>query len=387
MKKIIKSIDKPLFFISMLLFVIGLIMIFSASNVTAYMKYSASPYRYFFKQSVFLAGSFLIALFAIRIDSKYYRGWFRFFLLLVTGSLIFLLLIYGTAKNDAVSWIDLGFFSIQPSEFAKVLVIGYLATYYEKHKNDLSKFTTCFVPLVLPVVIAILIFRQPDLGTTILFTCIVAFIFFIVPIAKPIKQKVIFLIVGIMICFALVFVTGGQDLLEERQTSRFDFRNPCSEEKFYGSGNQVCNGYIAINNGGLFGVGLGNSTQKYLYLPEAHTDFIFAIILEELGLVGGLFIFVLYFLLIGRIIKIGRDSYTMRGAVICYAVAFYIAIHILVNLGGVFGMMPMTGVPLPFLSYGGSFSMCLIMALTMVQRINIENKLEEASVKKLAKKN
>lgn len=381
MRKVLKSIDKPLFFISILLFAFGLVMIFSASNVTAYMKYSASPYNYFLKQFIFLVGSFILATFVIRVESKYYRGWFRFFMLVVIGALVYLLL-YGTIKNQAISWIDFGFFSIQPSEFAKVLVIGYLATYYEKRKDKLDKFTTCFLPLIIPVIIALLIFRQPDLGTTILFTLIVAFIFFIVPISKKIKNKVIFLVLGVIICITLVFIGNGESLLEDRQSSRFDFFNPCSKEKFYGSGNQVCNGYIAINNGGLFGLGLGNSTQKYLYLPEAHTDFIFPIIIEEVGLIGAALIFVLYFLLIGRIIKIGRDSYTFRGAVICYGVAFYISLQILVNLGGVLGLMPMTGVPLPFLSYGGSFALCLVMALTLVQRINVETKLEEEKFKK-----
>ena len=114
-----------------------------------------------------------------------------------------------------------------------------------------------------------------------------------------------------------------------------------------------------------------------MYLPEAHTDFIFAIILEEIGVVGGAFIFILYFLLIGRIVKIGRESYTDRGALICYGVAFYIFIHILINLGGILGLMPMTGVPLPFMSYGGSYAMCLVIALTFVLRVGVETRMQE----------
>ena len=125
----------------------------------------------------------------------------------------------------------------------------------------------------------------------------------------------------------------------------------------------------------MSGVGLGDSTQKYLYLPEAHTDFIFAIIMEEIGFAGALFIFVLYFLLIGRIIKIAKQSYNTRGFLICMGVAIYIMLHIVVNLGGIFGLMPMTGVPLPFMSYGGSFAMCLVLSLCFVQRVNVENKL------------
>lgn len=386
MKKIIRNMDKPLFFITILLFLFGLMMIFSASNVTAYMKYSASPYRYFMKQAIFLLVSFLCSIFVIQFHSRVYRHLARFFLLVIVGSLG-VLLVYGSMKNKAISWVDLGFFSIQPSEFAKIITIVYLATYYEKHKEHLDNLVVALSPLVLPGVIAGLIFVQPDLGTTIIYMGIVAFIFFIAPISKEIRNKILFIGMSLLLIVVLVFATNGSDLLQSRQLERFDFRNPCSEEKFYGTGNQVCNGYIAINNGGIFGVGLGNSTQKYLYLPEAHTDFIFAIILEEIGVLGGIGIFLFYFLLLGRILKIGKESYTDRGAMICYAVAFYILEHILVNLGGILGLMPMTGVPLPFMSYGGSFAMCLVIALTFVQRIHIETRQQTEKNKTLKKNN
>ena len=129
-----------------------------------------------------------------------------------------------------------------------------------------------------------------------------------------------------------------------------------------------------MNGGGLFGKGLGNSTQKYLYLPEPYTDFIFAIFVEELGLVGAVGLLILYLLLIVRIVVIGKksnkDSYTLM----CYTIAFYIFIHIAVNLGGVLGIIPMTGVTLPFLSYGGSICISIIAALTIVQKVAIETK-------------
>ena len=121
------------------------------------------------------------------------------------------------------------------------------------------------------------------------------------------------------------------------------------------------------------GEGLGNSTQKYLYLPEPYTDFIYAIIVEELGLVVGVGLILAYIFILYRILKIGRESYTDKGAMICFGIAVYIFIHIAVNLLGLFGLIPMTGVPLPFMSYGGSFTVCLIIALALVQRISIEN--------------
>ena len=373
MKKIFKNIDKPLLIISILLFIIGLVMIFSSSNITAFMKYSASPYYYFFKQALVLIFSFIISLGIIFFHSKSYKIFSNLGVYLI-GVLLFLLLIYGTVKNTAVSWIDLGFFSIQPSEFSKIIIIIWIASYYESNKKKLDSYLIVLYPIFIAGVIAGLIFVQPDLGTTIIFTIIVASLFFMAPISKEIRNKTLMLLLSCLLVFVIVFTSGGNSLLNDRQKQRFDFTEPCSQEKFYSYGNQVCNSFIAINNGGLDGVGLGDSTQKYLYLPEAHTDFIFAIIMEEIGLIGAFIIFLLYFLLIGRIIKIAKQSYNTRGFLICMGIAIYIMLHIIVNLGGIFGLMPMTGVPLPFMSYGGSFAMCLIFALCFVQRIQIENK-------------
>lgn len=384
MKKIFKNMDKPLLIISLILFALGLIMIFSSSNITAFMKYAASPYRYFFKQCLFLVFSLVASCFIIKFHSKSYYFLSNIMVYAIT-ILLGLLLVYGSVKNMAVSWYNFGFFSIQPSEFAKIIIIVWLASYYDKHKEHLDQYVKVLYPILIAIVIAGLIFAQPDLGTTIIFSLIVALIFFMAPVAKEIRNKILLIIVGGVVIIALVLLGGGGSLLTSRQLSRFDFTEPCSSEKFYGSGNQVCNGYIAINHGGLFGVGLGQSTQKYLYLPEAHTDFIFAITIEELGYVGAIAIFALYFLLIGRIIKIGRESYNTRGFLICMGIASYIVIHIFVNLGGIFGIMPMTGVPLPFMSYGGSFLMCTVFALTLVQRINIENNLYKEKSKKTKK--
>lgn len=374
MKKALRNIDKPLFFISTLLFIIGLIMIFSASNITAFMKYSASPYYYFFKQALILIFSYILALMIIPFHSKSYH-FFSTIGVYAIGALLALLLIYGSVKNKAISWIDLGFFSIQPSEFAKIVIILWLASYYEANKDKLDSYIVVLYPIFVAGIIAGLIFVQPDLGTTIIFAVIVASLFFMTPISREIRNKVLLLLLSCIMVFVVVFTSNGNNILNERQRQRFDFTTPCSQEKFYSYGNQVCNSYIAINNGGLSGVGLGNSTQKYLYLPEAHTDFIFSIIMEEIGLVGAIAIIILYFLLIGRIIKIAKQSYNTRGFLICMGVAIYIMLHIVVNLGGIFGLMPMTGVPLPFMSYGGSFAMCLVLSLCFVQRINVENRL------------
>ncbi len=370
MKKVIKYIDKPLFFVTVALFIFGLIMVFSASNVTAYMTHAVSPYNYFFKQGIFLIVGFLLFLFMIKFNTKSY-GMFSWGLLIISIASLVALLIYGTAQNQAISWFDLGFVSIQPSEFIKVITIVFLAEYYEKNIKKLNKWGSSLFPIGVCAIVAGLIFIQPDLGTTIIYCAVVGIIFLAVPINKEIKYKTGFAVIGLIVFGAIVLFGSGKGVLLERQMQRFNFSNPC--ERILDTGNQVCNCYIAINNGGLTGVGLGNSTQKYLYLPEPYTDFIFAIIVEELGVITGVILILLYIFILYRILMIGRRSPTNKGAVLCYGVAAYIFFHIAINLLGIMGLMPMTGVPLPFMSYGGSFTICLIASLTIVQRVSVEN--------------
>ena len=372
MIKKLKYLDKPLLIVTILLFTIGLVMVFSASNVTAYMSQAVSPYNYYFRQSVFLVAGIIMFIFMIPFNTYVYGKVSRPFLLANIAALV-ALLIYGSAKNQAISWFDLGFISIQPSEFVKVITIIFLADYYETYKNKLNGWIVTLYPIGICVAIAGLIFVQPDLGTTIIYSAIVAIIFFSVPIAKEIKYKISFLAIALVFLGGFAVMNMGKSILEDRQKERFDISSPC--EKILSNGNQVCNCYIAINNGGLMGVGLGNSTQKYLYLPEPYTDFIFAIIVEELGVVTGVIILLLYLIVLFRILLIGRQSPTNRGAILCYGIAAYIFLHITINLLGIMGLMPMTGVPLPFMSYGGSFTICLIAALTIVQRVNIDTKL------------
>lgn len=372
MKKVIKYLDKPLLILSILLFILGAIMVFSSSNVTAYMSHEVSPYYYFIKQGIFLLIGFVLAIIMLFFNTKSYGVISKILMIVFTASLVALLL-YSEAKNKAISWFDFGLFSIQPSEFIKIISIVWLSYYYEKNKQKLNVYTKSLFPIGICAIVAILIFAQPDLGTMIIFVLIVGTIFLSVPIAKNIKIKTISIAIGSCIFAVLVVLATGKNLLQERQVQRFNFTKPC--DKLLTTGNQVCNCYIAINNGGLTGVGLGNSTQKYLYLPEAYTDFIFAIIVEELGIITGVLIIIAYIIILYRILLIGRNSPTNRGATMCYGVAVYIFLHIAINLLGILGLMPMTGVPLPFMSYGGSFTICLIAALTIVQRVNIENKI------------
>ena len=372
MRKVFKYIDKSLLLVTVLLFIFGLVMVFSSSNVTAYMSHEVSPYNYFIKQSIFLFVGVILSLFMISKKTRTY-GVLSWLLLFIGIFSLVLLLIIGKAKNRAVSWFDLGFVSVQPSEFIKVIIIVFLSYYFEIKKNKLNNYTTALFPLLICGIIAALIFLQPDLGTTIIFCFIVGVMFWSSPVSKEIKYKTIFSIFSLILFMGLILISTGKTLILERQLERFNFTRPC--DRLLDTGSQVCNGYIAINNGGLTGLGLGNSTQKYLYLPEPYTDFIFAVIVEELGSIVGVIIILAYMFVLYRILMIGRKSKKVSGTLMCYGVAVYIFLHISVNLMGIFGLMPMTGVPLPFMSYGGSFTICLIAALTIVQRVSVENGL------------
>lgn len=377
-RQIIRYLDKPLFIIAAILFLFGLVMIFSASNVTAYMS-GRSAYDFFLRQGLFLIIGFVLFCLIIRFTTKAY-GMMSHLLLVIFTAVLILLLIYGKATNYAVSWIRIGSFTIQPSEFIKIIMIIWMARYYEVHAKRLGSWFISSLPLMVGAVITFLIVIQPDLGTAIIFALLVGCIFLFVPIPKRVKRNIILFVILIILGVAVVLLLSGKSFLQSRQLERFDFTNPC--DRLLDTGNQVCNGYIAINNGGLTGIGLGNSTQKYLYLPYPYTDFIFAVIVEELGALVGVGLVLAYLYVLYRIIKIGKASYTNRGAIICYGVAAYIFIHIAVNLMGLLGLMPMTGVPLPFVCYGGSFTVCLMLALTFVQRVNIETKIREEKFKK-----
>ena len=377
MIKKLKYLDKTLLLVTLFLFIFGIIMVFSASNVTAYMSRQTSPYHYFLNQLLFYGIGFLLFTPIILSLKTKDIGKLSFFgILLMIGFLIYLLVSSKVrAINNANSWIDFGHFSLQPSEVVKVLSIFWLAHYYAINKKDLDKVPTIVFSLGICAIIALLITFQPDMGTAVIYTLIVVLMTLAAPLSKSIKFKFIILIAGCAAIIGLALASGtASKVLNDRQESRLTgYKNPCS--KLLTTGNQVCNGYIAINNGGIDGVGLGKSTQKYLYLPEPYTDFIYAIIVEECGLVWGVTIILAYLVVLIRILVIGRNSKDTLGGLICYGVALYIFIHIAINLGGVLGLIPITGVPLPFMSYGGSFTICLITALAAVQKVAIESRV------------
>ncbi len=374
MKKLFAKLDKPLLIMTILYSILGLIMIFSASSISAVVRYNQNSSYFFIRQALFIfVGFFIGFVFVLRMPTSKYKVFVPLLLIGIIASLVGLRM-YGQISNGAQSWYKLGPINIQPTEFAKSVVIIYLAVFFNAQiKKKQTKPLAFIKPLSICVVIFALILLQPDLGGALIVGGIVFFIFFGIPMRR--NNKAVFVkVLGIgAIIAGIAVMYFGNNLLSDYQLSRLQFKEPCTrymEETGY----QVCNGFIAIHNGGLTGVGLGNSTQKYLYLPEAHTDFIFAIIIEELGLIVSIMIILGYAYMLYRILKISKEAETLRGSILCYGTFLFLLLHILINLLGILALIPLTGVPLPLLSYGGSFNLNVLFMLFVVQRVAIENK-------------
>ncbi len=373
MKKLLTKMDKPLLIMTIVYSIFGLIMIFSASNVAAVLRYNVSPYYFFVKQLVFLLTAYLFSFaIIIKFPTKNYKKIIIFLTISILVAL-FGLFIYGNIVNNAQSWYRIGgIVSIQPSEFAKTILIIFFAVFFGCN-YDQKKEYGFLKPLSLGVAICLLVAAQPDFGGAVIIAGIVFFLLISIPIIDRQKTKLLTIIGGSLIIIVAIFLYTGSDLFNNYQLSRLTFKNPCSRYT-ENTGYQVCNGFIAVSNGGLFGKGLGNSSQKYLYLPEAHTDFIFPIIVEELGIIVSIIILIGFIFMLIRILKIARKSLTLRGSIIAYGTFLFMLFHLLINLLGVFAIIPLTGVPLPFLSYGGSFNLNLIVLLFLTQRVAIETK-------------
>ena len=379
MKKIFNKLDKKLLLLMLIFTIFGLVMVFSASSISAVL-YNKVEETYFFKRQAFIAiGMWFVGIFFIlRIPTSKYKILAKsyFFLILLILALIFP---YGTITNSAKSWFQIGPVRVQPSEFFKSAMILYFGVYFEKliQKKDFDNKRVMW-PIILSVIGIGLVAIQPDLGTAI----IIAGIFGLLILYLPIKTKAynFFKTSGVItICVLVLFVALSGNLLTKEQADRLNFKSPCTRytEK---TGYQVCNGFIAISNGGLFGKGLGNSTQKYLYLPEAHTDFIFPIIVEEIGVSGASIVILMYILLLFRLLKISRESSTIRGTIIAYGTFCYIILHLAVNFLGILALIPLTGVPGPFLSYGGSFLMNVLFLMFVNERIAIETNINKENL-------
>lgn len=377
--KTLKDMDKILLLITTLLFIFGLFNIVTASSRAAVIRYNTSLYSYFFKQLVSIIVGLGATIFILKIPTKKY-GYFGAVFYIVVLFLLLYVLFFVTEQQGSKNWIVIkGFGTIQPSEFAKPAMIIMVSFMFEKmlknlrnpninHYNSIAKIL--FIGGLYPAII----FLCKDLGTMIVITVIFGVLFITSPILKQEKIRIIGTVIFVGI---LILLFKGSSIFTPAQLSRFNFFDPCND--YYEGGYQICNGFIAINEGGLFGSGIGESKQVS-YIPESHTDSVFAIIAEEYGLIICTLIFLAYLVVFFRIFKLSSRTSTIKGKYICLGIGVYIFLHFLINLGGLFGIMPLTGVPLPFLSYGGSYTLSLMISLAIVQRIHIETEREKIRV-------
>ena len=383
LRKIFHDLDKPLLFVSMALFIFGLLNIVTASSRAAVVNYDVSIYYYFYRQLLFIMIGLIMSLIIIKIDTKSYKIIIP--ALFVVVIILNLVALTGEELSGSKNWIDLGFIKLQPSEFSKPIIIVLMAMMFEKYYRklrtlDSKRYNAIGIILFVSMIIPVLIFLQKDFGTLLITLFIVGMMLLASPILKIDKLKSFLLLIGIIALAGLIIYNVQGYILNDQRISRFkSYLDPCGN--YENGGYQVCNSYIAINNGGLFGLGIGKSKQKYSYIPEPHTDSAFAIIAEEYGIYRCIFIFIGYIIVLWRILVISSKSNTLRGRYMCLGIASYIFVHIFVNLGGMLGLIPLTGVPLPFLSYGGSFVMSLIAALAIVQRVCVESKNQKEKIK------
>ena len=374
MKKIFANLNYLLLLLMIIYTAFGCLMIFSASSVSAVLRYGVPTNHFVIRQVIAVLLAYALGIIVLFIPTKHWL--YKIGSFFIYGGIIWLVVLYvvGKVAGGALSWFEIGNRSVQPSEFVKLMLILFLAVYYAGiYKKKKINFLTMLYPVGIAMVVFVLVVGQPDLGGAIIIALITMLVFFSLPFGKK-ERKFVFIsgCVGVAIVAFLVVVCGVQ-IMKPYQMDRLDFTKPCTKYQL-DTGYQVCNGFIAIHNGGLTGVGLGNSTQKYLYLPEAHTDFIFPIICEELGLVVGILVIIGYFVMLFSMLKIAKETDNLRSSILAYAIFCYFLVHILTNLLGVLALMPLTGVPLPFLSYGGSYNLCVIISMFVLQRINIENR-------------
>lgn len=381
LRNLIHDIDKPLFLVTIALLIFGLLNIVTASSQASVLKYNASLYNFFYKQAIFLLVGFCFFVYLLFQPTKRYLQYGFLSFIGVIGLMIYLS-VFGNYNKGSLNWIRIGPFSLQPGEFAKPVMIMCLSVLFElfyvklRLKNH-NHYDLIGIILVVGCLFPVFVYFQKDLGTMIILFLIFASLFLASPILRIEKLKTIALCTILLFCVCSILIAKTGHLLTKTQLSRFDFFDPCAD--YESGGYQICNGFIAINEGGLFGVGIGNSKQVS-YIPESHTDSVFAIIAEEYGFLKASVIFIAYVIILYRILKLSMCANTIRGRYICFGVSVYIFLHIIVNLGGLFGVMPLTGVPLPFLSYGGSYTLSLIISLGMVQRVHIETQNQKIKV-------
>ncbi|MEG9296565.1 stage V sporulation protein E [Mangrovibacillus sp. Mu-81] len=353
--------DFILIMVTLTLLAVGLIMVYSASAVWADYKFDDS---FFFakRQLLFAAVGVFAMFFIMNVEYWTWKNWAKV-LIIICFVLLVLVLIpgIGVLRNGSRSWIGVGAFSIQPSEFMKLAMIAFLAKYLSENQRYITSFRKGVLPSLLLVFSAFgMIMLQPDLGTgTVMVGTCVVMIF----ISGARVMHFAWLGIAGLAGFAALVLSAPYRI--KRITSFLDpWEDPLN------SGFQIIQSLYAIGPGGLFGLGLGESRQKFFYLPEPQNDFIFAILAEELGFIGGTFVLLLFSLILWRGIRIALGAPDLFGSFLAVGIVSMIAIQVMINVGVVTGLMPVTGITLPFLSYGGSSLTLMLMAVGVLLNIS-----------------
>lgn len=379
-KETFKYFDYRIFIVYLLLMTIGVIAVYSASSEILLINgFKATVYGQ--KQLIYAFFGVIICLSCYSINLEYLRrGKLLLWLLAIVAGLLVYVRLFGQAVNGAKGWINLGPINIQPLELAKLVLLLYLARMLAKADGRLVRGHIVSQLLPTAIVAGLLMFLvliEPDFGGTAILFCLVLIMYSVSGI--PTGYALLSLI-GITILvvggFSLIVAWNPSFLQDVYVYKRFiAFLHPFKTAANEGA--QLVNSYYAIHNGGLFGLGLGNSIQKRGYLPEPYTDFILSIIAEEVGSLGALVVLGLLFYLMILIMERGVKAQSQYSTLICFGVTAIIFFQTLFNVGAVLGLMPITGVTLPFISYGGSSLWVLSAAIGLVLNVTAEEKIRQ----------
>ncbi|WP_076537977.1 cell division protein FtsW [Shewanella sp. UCD-KL21] len=359
--------DRSLLVAVMGLIAFGFVMVMSASMPEA-QKLTDNPFHFIYRHVAYLMGCGVIAYAVLNIEMK---TWERYSAYLVLAVLLMLVavLIVGTTVNGATRWLSVGPVRIQVAEIAKFVFIVYMAGYLVRRHGELRENSRGFIkPIIVFTLFALLILAQPDLGTVVvLFVCTVSLLFLA---GARILDFLVLMFFGIG---SFIFLVIFEPYRMRRVTS---FLDPWEDP--FGSGYQLTQSLMAYGRGDIFGQGLGNSIQKLSYLPEAHTDFIFAVIGEELGFVGIVCVLTVLFFVAFRAIRLGNLCLSIQRpfeSYLAYGIGIWICFQTVVNVGASIGMLPTKGLTLPFISYGGSSLWVMTAAAMLLIRIDHERRI------------
>lgn len=355
-----KRVDVTLFVVSAVLTLIGLVIIYDASVVTAHRDFN-DKFHFFSNQLVWATlGMFSLIAFTFIDYKKLIKFAPQIFLISIVLLLLVLIPFIGTEVLGARRWINIGPFTFQPSEFTKLAIVYYATYIISKFEHYKMRLTDTAVVFFLPILIStILVIIQPDLGTALIFLGITTLIYFVA--GAPIMH---FLLTMPL----LVLTVVSAIIIEPYRIERIKaFLDPNYDPQ--GSSYHISQIIIALKTGGFFGVGLGSSLSKFEFIPEVHSDAIFAVVVEETGLIGALILIGLFTLLITRIIKIAREARDLEGRILASGIAALIAAQTFFNLAAIVALVPLAGIPLPFISYGGSSLFVTLTAIGVLLNI------------------